>query len=376
MTHAMRVCIDATPVLFRSAGIKNYVYHLIRSLRQRKSGAAITAFPWMTDLGPLHHDKSPLSPPGTAARLAMLHFLNLPGNHLMDCLGRDIDVFHTCKLLHPPRKARLTATIQDLTVWLFPGTHTPGVIEFEKAFAARILRRADGLIAASRSTRDDAARVLGLNPEKIHVIYHGIAQHYYDVTPEAIAAAKDKFELKQAYILYIGTIEPRKNLDLLLDAYEALSPSLRQNVGLVLAGPRGWAAPETLRRLATPAKGVRYLGYVPEEDLPGVLAGAEVLAYPSLYEGFGFPAAQAFAAGVPVVCSNVSSLPEISGGAAVLVDPRSVQSIKSALESVLLSPSLSARLREAGRIRARDFTWDLCAERSLQFFESMVSRNV
>jgi glycosyltransferase involved in cell wall biosynthesis len=374
MTDPMRICVDAIPLLFRSAGIKNYLYYLIRHLRRLNSGDEIRAFPWIGALGDLDHDASCAAKPGTLSRIALWKFLNLPGNRLMDWLGRDLDVFHACKILHPPRRARLTATIQDLTVWLFPGTHTPGVIAFEKAFAERVLRRADGIIAASHSTREDAVRILGLNPEKIEVIYHGVAERYYGVTPEAVASAKAKYSLRRPYILHIGTIEPRKNIDVLLDAYGLLPASLRADVEMVLAGPRGWAAPRTLERLAAPPPGVRYLGYVPEDDLPGILAGAQLLAYPSLYEGFGFPAVQAFATGTPVVTSNVSSLPEVAGSAAVLVDPRSAQSLASGLESVLLSPSLSTRLREAGRLRAQDLTWENSARRSLAFFHAVAGR--
>jgi alpha-1,3-rhamnosyl/mannosyltransferase len=368
---SLRVSIDAIPLLFRSAGIKNYLYYWIRHLRETADGAEFLAFPWIRRLGELHHDRSQAGGPGTLARIAAMHFFNLPGNHSLDWLGPRTDVFHACKVLHPPRRAKLTATIQDLTAWLYPETHTKGVIRFEQAFAARILRRADGLIAASHHTREDAVQVLRLNPEKIHVIHHGVAAEYYDVAPQTVDNAKAAYNLGRPYILYIGTIEPRKNVDLLLDAYRALTPSLRDGVELVLAGPRGWRVSQTLQRLEAPMAGVRYLGYVPESDLPGILAGAAVLAYPSLYEGFGFPAAQALAAGVPVVTSNVSSLPEITGGAAVLIDPHSQQSLTEGLESVLLSPSLSARLREAGRLRARDFTWEICARRSLAFFRSV-----
>ncbi len=369
----MRICVDGVPLLLRSAGIKNYLHHWIGHLRAA-AGDTISVFPWIGRLGVLHHDASAMGTAGTVARLALLHALNLPGNRLMDLLGREIEIFHACKLLNPPRRAKLTATIQDLTVWLSPHTHTAGVVKFERAFADRILRHADGLIAASESTRADAVRVLGLNPDKIHVIYHGISERYYDVQPDEAARARRKYHLDKTYILYIGTIEPRKNVDLLLDAYALLPASLRGETELILAGPRGWAEKSTLARVTAPPAGVRYLGYVPEEDLPGVLAGAAALAYPSLYEGFGFPPAQAFAAGAPVVTSNVSSLPEIAGDAAILIDPHSVESLSQGLRDVLLSPSLAARLREAGRARAAKFTWAECTRRSLEFFEAVAGR--
>ena len=126
-------------------------------------------------------------------------------------------------------------------------------------------------------------------------------------------------------------------------------------------------------RLRTGIPGVRYLGYVPEADLAPLTAAATVFAYVSLYEGFGLPVAQALAAGVPVLTSNVSALPEVAGDAAVLVDPRSPQEVGSALERLLLSPSLRAELTGRGRARAREFTWEVCARKSWQFFERVAA---
>jgi alpha-1,3-rhamnosyl/mannosyltransferase len=170
-------------------------------------------------------------------------------------------------------------------------------------------------------------------------------------------------------VLCVGAIEPRKNLDALLDAWQQLRPTLREEFDLVIAGATGWAAPATRARLEAGVPGLRCLGYVRERDLPGLTAAATVFAYPSLYEGFGFPVVQAMAAGVPVLTSDVSSLPEVAGDAAVLVDPRSVAGIAAGLERLLESPSLRARLAHAGKLRARAFQWEECARRSLRFFE-------
>ena len=167
-----------------------------------------------------------------------------------------------------------------------------------------------------------------------------------------------------------GAIEPRKNIGTLLDAWAALAPSLREEFELVLAGLAGWAGPELLTRLSAPGTGVRYLGYVAERHLAGLTAGAAVFVYPSLYEGFGFPVAQAMAAGVAVVTSNVSSLPEVAGEAAVLVDPRSPSALREALSRLLLSPASAPAGPRPDGVRARRFTWEECARRSLEFFRA------
>jgi glycosyltransferase involved in cell wall biosynthesis len=354
----MRIIIDATSTLVRSAGIKNYVWHWMRHLR--KQGADVGAFPYLNDFGQLDHEASALSRPATVARFALIKSMNEIGLPPLDWLIRDADIFHATNLLRrPPNRAKLTATIHDLTCWLMPEVHTPGNVKADREFAENILSRADGVIAVSENTRQDAIRVLGLAPDRIRTIPSGIAEAYYDAAP---------IQRTRPYALYVGTIEPRKNLDTLLDAWAMLKPSLRDEYDLVIAGPRGWSSDQTLARIKQEAT---YLGYVPENDLPGLTAGATVFVYPSLYEGFGFPVAQAMAAGTPVLTSNNSCLPEITGGAAILMDPRSAVEIASSLTRMLESRSLLEDLAARGRMRADAFRWEKCATESLQFFRSV-----
>jgi alpha-1,3-rhamnosyl/mannosyltransferase len=354
----MRIIIDATSTLVRSAGIKNYIWHWARHLR--KQGADVAAFPYIDDFGKLDHETSAVSRLATMARFALIKSMNEIGFPPLDWLIRDADIFHATNLLRrAPRRAKLTATIHDLTCWLMPEVHTPGNVKADREFADRILRRADGAIAVSENTRQDAIRWLGIAPDRIRTIHSGIAAAYYDATP----VLRDR-----PYALYVGTIEPRKNIDTLLDAWALLKRSLRDEFDLVIAGPRGWSSDETLARIEREAI---YLGYVPEDELPGLTAGAMVFVYPSLYEGFGFPVAQAMAAGVPVLTSNNSCLPEITGGAAILIDPMSAAGIASSLTRMLESESLLADLAARGRMRADVFRWEKCATESLQFFRSV-----
>jgi alpha-1,3-rhamnosyl/mannosyltransferase len=160
-------------------------------------------------------------------------------------------------------------------------------------------------------------------------------------------------------------------VDTLLDAWEQLRPSLHEEFELLVAGPEGWGAEKTMARLRAATGRVRYLGYVREEELPSLTAGATVFVYPSLYEGFGFPVAQAMAARVPAITSNLSSLPEIAAAGAVLVDPRSADELRSALELLLTSPSLRAKLARDGFRQAQEFRWETCARKSLEFFHGL-----
>ena len=363
--------IDAVPLLIRSAGIKNYLYYWIEHLRRAAGTSAIRTFPSMQELGPLSHERSVTGQWRTWSGLAMLALANYTPLPMADWSAGDADLFHTTNILrHPPRHMRLTTTIHDMTCWLMPELHPAANLRADRSFA-EVLTRADAAIADSENTKNDAIRVLNLPPERITVIHPGVPDAYFEASPDRVRDIRERYRLNRPFVLFIGTIEPRKNVNTLLDAYAALPGSLREEFDLVVAGPKGWAPAETWNRLSE----IRYLGYVPECDLAPLTAAATVFAYPSLYEGFGFPVAQALAAGVPVVTSNISSLPEVAGGAALLVDPRSRNELRDAMIRLLQSPNLRMELSSRGRCRARDFRWEICAARSLRFFEEVLGRS-
>ncbi len=365
----MRVVIDAVPLLIRSAGVKNYLYYWIGHLRRLAGAGSIRTFPPLGDLGALTHEASVAGPVRTFCGLGALALSNYTPLPVLDWAARGADIFHATNLVrHPPRRPRLTSTIHDMTSWMMPELHSTATRRADRA-SADLLRRAHRLIAVSECTRRDAVRVLGIDAERITVIHSGIPGKFFDVKPAAIAEVRARYKLERPFVLALGAIEPRKNIPTLIDAFESLPESLRAEFDLALAGPMGWADEATRARV----RSVRYLGYIPEADLAPLTAAAAVFAYPSLYEGFGFPLAQAMAAGVPAVTSNVSSLPEIAAGAALLVDPRSVSELRGAIEKLLLSPGLRAELADKGRARACEFTWEACAAKSLEFFEEAAS---
>ncbi len=358
----MRILIDATPLLLRSAGVKTYTYHWIQHLFEEARNEQILTFPKLDNFAALNHERSMLSPARTFYQLGMLYAANvLQAVPLLDWSIPKVDVFHASnQVRNPPRKTRLTATIYDMTCRLMPELHTPDNIRADESLVKNVISRADGLIAISENSRQDAVRLLRLNPDRIEVIYPGVADVYFDAraTPA-----------ERPYVLYVGAIEPRKNVDTLLDAWD--NSNLRREFDLVIAGASGWSSEKIMARLASRPPGVRYLGYVPEDELPGLTAGATAFVYPSLYEGFGLPVAQAMAAGVPVITSNASSLPEIVGEGALLVDPRSAGEIRSAMEKLLRSPSLQQQLLRAGRECAERYRWKNSARQSLDFFRRL-----
>ena len=366
----MKVLIDATPLLIRSAGVKNYLYHWIAALRRIAPAGTIDTIPALDKNAALNHEGSVAGFRTTYSGLATLALANHTPLPVLDRLAGSADIFHASSLVRrPPRRPRLTTTLHDLTSWIMPELH-PAANRLADSHLAEHLRRAHRIIAVSESTRDDAIRVLDIAPEKIVAIHSGVADAFFQVEPEAVARVRARYRLTRPFVLSIGTVEPRKNIGGLISAYEALPAYLREEFELVLAGPMGWADDATARRVRT----VRYLGYVPEPEIAPLTAAATVFAYPSLYEGFGFPVAQAMAAGVPVITSNVSALPEIAGDAAVLVDPRSLAELRDALSRLLLDREIRERLSVRGRDRAQRFRWEACAAKSLRFFEEVAGR--
>lgn len=360
----MQILIDATPLLLRSAGVKNYTYYWIQHLWQLARNDRILTLSALASLGPLNHERSITGPVRTYMHLGLVFAANTaPSLSLVRWTMPKADVFHVSNQIRfPPKGVRLTATIYDMTCRLMPEFHTAANIRADESLARNVLARADRLIAISENSRQDAVRLLGLDATRIEVIYPGVPEVYFG------AQARPS---ERPYVLYLGTIEPRKNVDTLLDAWSGFR--LRTAFDLVIVGASGWAAEKTLARLVSRPAGVRYLGYVPEDELPGLMAGATAFVYPSLYEGFGFPVAQAMAAGVPVITSSTSCLPEVAGSGALLVDPRSPAEIRAAMEKLLESQPLQQELRTAGRARAQqEYRWELCARKSLEFFHRAV----
>src|SRR5450759_4573376 len=255
----MRVVIDATPLLVRSAGVKNYLYHWSLHLRRAAGGAAIGTFPRMDRVRALTHEASVAGPLRTFSGLGALAISNYTGVPLLDWLTRGADVFHASVLVRrPPSRVRLTATVHDLTGFLMPELHPRSNLAAERSFA-QLARRADRLIAVSECTRQDAVRTLGLAPEKICTIHYGVADSFFDPPAALVDEVRTRYGLQRPFLLFVGTIEPRKNVHMLLDAYESLPVSVREHHQFVVAGSVGWGMKGIRERL----RYVRYLGYVP-----------------------------------------------------------------------------------------------------------------
>jgi len=278
---------------------------------------------------------------------------------------------HVLPIAHPRRSV---VTVHDLGYRHYPAAHRP-LDKFYLDLSTRYhVRVAAHILADSQATRDDLIREYGADPARITVVYPGVpsadeALRRVD-NPAAIAAVCAKYGISGEYVLYVGTLHPRKNLVRLIEAFSALES---RTLKLVIAGQKGWLYDHifTRARELGVEQGVIFPGYVADADLPTLLSGAQLFAFPSLYEGFGFPVLEAMACGVPVVCSNASSLPEVAGDAALLVNPLDTGAWTTALERALADEELRAKLITRGYAQVRRFSWQRAAEETLRVLEKV-----
>jgi glycosyltransferase involved in cell wall biosynthesis len=229
----------------------------------------------------------------------------------------------------------------------------------------------------SEASKRDIIHFFNVKPEKIVVVYNAIEESVA-ATPsdEAIARVKERYQLNHPFVLYVGNIKPHKNLVRLIEAFAELRHRGFDELKLLIIGDEISKLPALRRAVHSHKlhKHVRFLGYLQDETLACLYRLASVFVFPSLYEGFGLPPLEAMASGTPVVTSNVSSLPEVTGDAAVLVDPYSVESIVEGIERVLTDPALAAELRRKGVARAREFSWERSVERTRQLYQEVCAR--
>lgn len=269
-----------------------------------------------------------------------------------------------------PTRAPLVVTVHDLTPLQFPHFYGRAARWAFRRALDQAVGQAERIIAVSQRVAADLRDLCGVGPERVRVVYSGIAPRFARAVPaEARAAVCARYEVEPGrFFLYVGTITARKNLVPLLQAYAAARPAV--GVPLVLAGAPGLGAEQVLAEVARLRleSAVRVAGYVPAEDLPALLASALALVHPSIYEGFGFTPLEAMASDTPVAASRGGSLPEVVGEAGLLVEPENVAAWQEALLRLALDSGLRQTLRAAGRVRARQFTWERAARATLAVY--------
>jgi glycosyltransferase involved in cell wall biosynthesis len=288
-----------------------------------------------------------------------------------DRLVPDCDLFHGMEhLLLPLRHCPTVLTVHDMIFHLFPQHHKRLNRWYLNAALPAFCRNASAVICVSRRTKEDLVRIWGIDPAKTHIVYEAADSQFRPVSDAAVMAVKERFGLPERYLLTVGTIEPRKNLNRLLDAL-ALLQQRNIDVHLVVVGSLGWLYQDFLNRLEQfeHRRSVILTGFVPDSDLPAVYSGATATVLPSIYEGFGLPVLESMACGTPVLSSNAASLPELGGEAARYFDPLNVDELAEAISDVWSDSELGQRMRHMGLKQAARFSWERAALETMRVYE-------
>jgi glycosyltransferase involved in cell wall biosynthesis len=354
----VRVGFDATTLVGRISGVGYYTYRVMLSLVEAARAGHVDEV--------LLFSNRPLPALAPSERVAAYEPLRFPVRSawmqfLLPIVLRRTrpDVVHFTNYLAPLFPGvPYVVSVHDMSLTLLPECHTLKKRLLTSSLVPAVARGARRVLVPSESTKRDVVRLLGIDPGRIRVIPYAASGVFRPVSSDA-ATVELRHGVRCPFFLYVGTLEPRKNLARTLRAFARVAPSLPEH-SFVLAGQRGWKYQEVLAEAARPelAGRVRFLDYLPEQDLPALYGAATAFVYPSLYEGFGLPVVEAMACGVPVITSRSSSLGEVAGDAARLVDPASEAELAEALLAVASDAALRRELSARGLARAAAFSWE------------------
>ncbi len=369
----MRIGIDARIVHYSSGGLRRYVQFLLQALaaldgeneyfvlHSRKQRNAVVAGPSFRPIAcwtPSHHRLERWAFGAEIARLRL-------------------DLLHSPDFIPPSVGYRRSViTVQDLSFLRYPHFLTAESRRYYNRQIRWAVRRADHILTISQATRRDVTSMLGVAPDKLTVTHLAADPSFRPLAPQDVERTISKHNLRAGYILFVGTLEPRKNVGGLLRAYRILLDAKSSSAPLVVASGQGWlneAGFEEVRYIGL-EEHITFLQSVPDEDLPALYGGAGVLAMPSFYEGFGLPALEAMACGTPVVVAKRAALPEVVGDGGLLIDPEDSGEIAKAVERVLTDREFRSRLSEKALEQAARFTWRRTAEQTLQVYRSVGER--
>ena len=356
----MRIAIDASrTTVARRTGTENYALQLCRALLKINTKHEITLYFRDTPTSGLFPDDAtikviPFARLWTHIRFAAALWADRPDVTFVPA--------HALPRFFP---GHAVVTIHDLGYRFFPEAHPPAELRYLDLTTRYSAHRATRILADSIATADDLVSQYGTPREKIEVVYPGV-EGLRRASDEQIAAVRTKYHLPERYLLFLGTLQPRKNIRRLVEAVIRC-----EGIDLVLAGKRGWLMEDVLPTLSESQKArIIMPGYIADEDVAALYSGALALVFPSLYEGFGFPVIEAMRCGTPVLCANTSSLPELAGDAAIQVDPLNVEAISTGIHRLLTDSALRADLTNRGYAQAEAFTWARAAAQTLAVLES------
>lgn len=376
-----RIGIDVTSALTQGGGIGRYTRELVHALVATDGASSYRLFsakpppilpvPDPLPAGPrVTHCPAPL---GERWLYRLWYRLRLPLP--VQLVTGTLDLFHSPDFVLPPVGGGVPTllTVHDLSFVHYPEVFPPVLVAYLNRVVPWSVGRATHILADSRATRDDLISIWGVPPEKITILYSGVHARFRPVTDEAAATAvRARYGLgEEPYVLAVGTIQPRKNYQMLIRAFRPVAEALPHN--LTIAGGKGWLYDDMLAEAARQGlqERVRFIGFVDDADLPALYSGADLFVFPSLYEGFGLPLLEAMACGTPVLTSNASSLPEVAGETAVQLSPHDQAAWTNGMLSLLTDPQAQARLATAGLARVEQFTWQQAAQRLLSLYQAL-----
>lgn len=283
-------------------------------------------------------------------------------------------VYHEPNFILKPHAGPSVATIHDLSFIRYPQFHPSKRVEWLTAQLPRTLARADFLITDSDVVRDELVADFGVAADRVRTVYLGAADTYRPHNAEQTSATLDRYGLHHGqYVLFVGTLEPRKGIDLLVEAWCRLPAAVRQAYPLVLAGTPGWRNEALSARIAAleASHGLRQLSFVPADELPALYAGAGVFVYPSVYEGFGLPVLEAMQSKVPVICTAGTSMAEFAGDGVWCIEKGNIEHLRDELQRLLESPEQRCALASRGLAKAGEFSWQRCARETLAIYHTV-----
>jgi|Deesub1362B_J571_1020462.scaffolds.fasta_scaffold00102_53 glycosyltransferase involved in cell wall biosynthesis len=352
----------------KRAGIARYCYNLIKNLKKiDNKNEYILIHRKKTSEEGSHLNRELIIPyPRVPLKRTIGNYLQLP----LKLKKESFDLIHDPSQISPflfSFPSLKVLTIHDLSPILFPETYGMIHVFLQKYILPKSLKNVDKVIAVSESTKRDIVKYLGFPEEDIKVIYNGVEERFKPLDQDLCSHEYTP------YILFVGTLEPRKNITTLLKAFYILKKKGIKHK-LVIVGGKGWKYRkiyEVVKKLNL-SENVKFLGHVADDELPKLYSGADLFVYPSLYEGFGLPPLEAMACGCPVITSNVSSLPEVVGDAGIMVDPLDKNGLADAIYKVLNDEGLREEMVKRGLKRVKIFSWEICAKETLKVYREVV----
>lgn len=358
-------------------GIGRYTVEIVRAMAARPDDVELVLISSgglgpLADLGLAHEQLKAAALVPTLMTVGAAQIPGIVRKHKLDVVH---DPNGITPLAFGTGRAASVTTVHDVIPFSFPGVSTTLDTLIYKRWLPFALRRMTGILTVSHASKADIIKYMHSPAEKIHVIHGGVDESYQPAEAADIERVREKYNLPTPYLLYVGSVEERKNLKRILEAYVTLKQNgLPQQ--MVIVGPQKWKYHEIMEAVNANnvADTVHFTGYVEDEDLPIIYSGADVFVYPSLYEGFGLPPLEAMAAGVPVITSNVSSLPEVVGDAGMAIDPYDVGALADAMQQLLTDEGLRATFREKGLERAKSFSWQRSGDAHLDVYRDLAGK--